>query len=229
MKKLTQYLVPLTLASIVTLPACAQVPAAEQTERAEAHERAEHREARRAVWFEHIHGESDGEMPHPPRPPRAGAPHIMEQVTIVRREALEEQFNEFDLDNDGYVNVNELKEVMERQAREKAEALFTRLDQDGTGMVDQQAFIDNIHGFRVIDRERIRARAEAAREMHEEARRRMEVIIHDENGERVVEERIFGPMPEGEYEFIIEREFSGEVELEVEEEEVEEEGSGNGS
>lgn len=202
MKKVTQWLAPIALASVVAIPACAQVPAAENDERTEA------REAHRAVWVEHIH--EGGERPS--RPPRPEAPHIAQRVELIRSEALQEQFSEFDLDNDGYVNVNELTEVMERQARERAERLFNRLDKDGTGMLDQEAFAANIRGFRVIEREEVRAQMERARAMHDEVERRMEIIIHDEDGQRVIEERHFGPLPDGEYEIIIEEDIEEEVE-----------------
>ncbi|CUS47682.1 MAG: EF-hand domain pair [Idiomarinaceae bacterium HL-53] len=176
MKKLTTGLVPLLLFGVVVLPACAQAPAAEADPQPE-------REARRAVWFEHL---SEADVP-----PAPGAPPAP-RIRGLRMEVLAEQFQEFDLDNDGYVNLNELTEVMERQARERAESLFSRLDKDGTGMVDQEAFSQVIRGNRMVIIEEARARAERARELHGEAMREFEIIIRDENGE-IVEERRVGP------------------------------------
>lgn len=142
------------------------------------------REQRRMMWFEHI----DVDNAEPGVPP---APPSPERIRELRAQALEQQFHEFDLNNDGYVSLAEMTEVMERQARERAQQLFTQLDQDGTGMVDQAAFNENMRGFRMIRHEEVRERVQRAMERHGEASERMEVIIErrrDKDG-RVREQR----------------------------------------
>ncbi|MCO4322350.1 EF-hand domain-containing protein [Aliidiomarina quisquiliarum] len=130
-------------------------------------------EHRRMMWFEHIDGDNNRRPPMPPVPPNN------EQYREMRNTFLEEQFAEFDLNNDGYVSLAELTEVRERQARERAAEMFTKLDQDGTGMVDLETFkasMERVRGeHREIIIERIevhRDRAEGARERAEEMRER---------------------------------------------------------
>ncbi|WP_113906848.1 EF-hand domain-containing protein [Aliidiomarina celeris] len=141
-------------------------------------------EQNRTMWFEHI---DTAVAPMPPTPPSP------ERIREVRTRAWEQQFIEFDLDNDGYVSLPEMTEVMERQARERAEAMFARLDQDGTGMIDLAGFSDGLQGFREERREEARARAREAAARHDEARKRMEVIIErrrDSNGDVHEERRV---------------------------------------
>lgn len=140
------------------------------------------REHRRMMWFEHI----DGVKPeHPPMPP---VPPNNEQYREMRNTFLEEQFAEFDLNNDGYVSLAELTEVRERQARERAAETFSKLDKDGTGMVDLETFKASMERVRgehrevIIERiethrdraEGARGRAEQSRERHNERRGRHE-------------------------------------------------------
>lgn len=136
------------------------------------------REHRRMMWFEHIDGHDSG---HPPMPPRPPMPPNNKEYQEMRTTMLEQQFKEFDLNNDGYVSLTEMTEVMERQARERAEQAFAKLDQDGTGMVNFDAFNSSMMQLRTERREIVRERievskdrAEQSRERHHERRKRDE-------------------------------------------------------
>jgi len=132
----------------------------------------------RVMWTQHL-TDSDGEP--------LSREEIRGRVMIHREAALEKQFENFDLNRDGYITQDEVTEFMVKQARENAERMFQRMDQAGTGRVDQQTFVERFQamgqerrveqGGRVIhmrdlsdeDRERIREAREKAREAREAA------------------------------------------------------------
>ena len=118
--------------------------------------------------------------------------HARERFVEIRNERLGNQFEQYDLDRNGYVTQAELTEVLVNQARERAEQMFLALDVDGTGAVNYERFVEfqrewhlqrreamqgraiGVGDLSAEDRERIRAAREAAREgrvMGVEARR----------------------------------------------------------
>jgi len=179
----------LTLAS---LAAGATLPALADTEKEEVVIEVEvdtpRSDRHRMMWFEHIDGEYQGEGPRPPMPPR---PHMRAEFQQMRAEFLQKQFAEFDLNNDGYVSLEEMVEVRERQARESAEKLFSKLDQDGTGMLDENAFKEGMQRMRDERRDVIIERIEIHRDekgkehiRHHEERRRHHQERRREHQER---------------------------------------------
>lgn len=115
-----------------------------------------------------------------------------ERFVEIRNERLGNQFEQYDLDRNGYITQAELTEVLVNQARERAEQMFLALDADGTGAVNYERFVEfqrewhlqrresmqgraiGVGDLSAEDRERIRAAREAAREgrvMGVEARR----------------------------------------------------------
>ncbi|MCH8501590.1 MAG: EF-hand domain-containing protein [Aliidiomarina sp.] len=130
----------------------------------------------RMMWTQHL-TDSDGEP--------LSREEIRGRVMIHREAALEKQFENFDLNRDGYITQDEVTEYMVNQAKESAERMFQRLDQAGTGRIDQETFVERFQamgqerrieqGSRVIhmrdlsdeDRELIREAREKAREARE--------------------------------------------------------------
>ncbi len=168
MNNATLKIVMVALLGGMALPALANA----NKENTDKPERAHHR----MMWFEHIDSDDTRRTPMPPMPP---TPPNNEQYREMRNTFLAEQFAEFDLNNDGYVSLTELTEVRERQARERAAEMFSKLDQDGTGMVDLETFkasMERIRGEQrevMIERIEIhRGRAEGARERAEDMRER---------------------------------------------------------
>ncbi|MCC5855273.1 MAG: EF-hand domain-containing protein [Idiomarina sp.] len=147
--------------------AIAPLAEASERERGDRSDRGE----RRMMWFEHFDVNPEGQV-------------TADSIRVIRVNRLEQQFEQYDLNEDGYITEAEMIEVMERQARERAVALFARLDTANTGLVSKEDFLQR-HRMSPERMEEIRVRMENAGESRREALENLEIIIKErrERGE----------------------------------------------
>ncbi len=162
----------------------------------------------RGVGMRIVHGEASAAPSAPPTPPKPTRMMWVEHINVdgdidseelrgrvneIRAEALREQFQQFDLDGDGFITQAEFTEVLVQRTKDTAEQMFQRFGDDGTGTISEERFIENYQERRIHvsrgrgardlsteDRERIRQARELAREAAAEGRERMIVLRADE-------------------------------------------------
>lgn len=177
-----------SIALLLSATCCVAMALPSMAQQEQARAQGSERQHKRMMWFEHIDipHEVEGSLlvgtsvpPVPPVPPKSKR-LTREDWNTLRTERLEKQFREFDLDQDGYISLAEMTEVMEQQARERAEKLFARLD-PGHGLIDQETFAQSMKGARVVYSEEMRERMEQARQNQSEAIERMHIMIDRQN------------------------------------------------